>query len=93
MSTSPLPSRASSLAYSDFEIDDAQADFATAFALRDQPGLAGLVESITPRDNDDSFEYSSSGEDAFDIPITEWETVFLNEYTLYESSAEALEVL
>jgi hypothetical protein len=53
MSTSPLPSRASSLAYSDFELDDAQADFATAFALQDQPGLAGPVESITPRDVDD----------------------------------------
>ena len=93
MSASPLPSRASSLAYSDFEIDDAQADFATAFALRDQPGLAGPVESITPRDNDDSSEYSSGGEDAFDIPITEWETVFPDEHTLYESSAEALEAL
>jgi hypothetical protein len=93
MSVSPLPSRASSPAYSDFELDDAQADFTTAFTLRDQPGLAGPVESITPRDVDDSFKYSSDSEDPFDVPIQEWVTVFPDEYTCYESLAEVLEAL
>jgi hypothetical protein len=71
MSASPLPSRASSPAYSDFELDDAQANFTTTFTLRDQPGLTGPVESITPRDVDDSSKYSSDSKDPFDIPIQE----------------------
>jgi hypothetical protein len=94
MSTaSPLPSRASLPDYSNFELDDAQADFATAFALRDQLGLAGLVKSITPRDDYAFSEYSSSFKDAFDVPINEWETVFLNEHIRYKSFSKALKAL
>jgi hypothetical protein len=51
------------------------------------------VESITPRDVDDSSEYSSDSEDPFDVPIQEWITVFPDEHTCYESLAEALEAL
>jgi hypothetical protein len=98
MSASPIPSRASSTEYSDSELEnvqlnDTQAAFATAFTLRDQPGLAGPVESIIPRENNDSSEYSNDEEDPFDVPVHEWETVFPDDTTRYGSSEEALQAL
>jgi hypothetical protein len=91
MSISPLPSRVSSTEYSEFKIDDAQVALVTAFALRDQPGLVGLIESTTPED-DESSEYSVDDEDPFDIPVAEWETMFPDKGKRYESLEDALDV-
>jgi hypothetical protein len=89
---SPSPAYSIDSNLSNISLDEAKAVRAIAFALLDQPGLAGPVETLEPK-ADDSSEYSTDREYPFDIPVLEWETLFPDEFICFDTVEEALEAL